>query len=134
MSPHSAGRFRLRPEIGVGGSVGQPSEVDEKRIRNLEEDFQSELSTLNQYGNARNLSVMSKVNRKVQGLAAIESTFSFEDSRTGRIWFYKEILVHAVDDSTAYHLSLRCSTDDAATLVPLFDAVCRTFRILGPRA
>lgn len=134
MTPRNAKQFRLRPEIGIGGSVGQPSEADEKRSRNIEEDFQFGLSALKEYGNARNLTVLSKTTTKVQELPAIESTLRYEDSSTGHIWFYKQILIHTDHDSTTYHLSLRCSPDDLSVLVPVFDALCKTFRILGPRA
>jgi hypothetical protein len=129
ISPGEDGEFRLRPQIGAGGSVGQPSEADEKRIQNLEEDFQSRLNAVKQNGYARNLTVVSKTNEDVQGLPAIESTVSYEDS-TGQTWLYRQILIHSDDDETTYHLSLRYSADDAVTLVPLFDAMCRTLRIL----
>jgi hypothetical protein len=134
MTPRNTGQFHLRPEIGVGGNVGQPSVADEKRSRNIEEDFQFGLNALKEYGNARNLTVLSKTTTRVQDLPAIESTVRYEDSTTGRTWFYKEILIHADNDSTTYHLSLRCSTDDEPTLVPLINALYKTFRILGPRA
>jgi len=134
MTPRNTKQFRLRPEIGVGGSVGQPSETDEKRSQNIEEDFQVGLSALKEYGNARNLTVLSKTSTTVQGLPAIESTIRYEDSSTGHIWFYKQILVHADSDSTSYHLSLRCSPDDVSVLIPVFDALRKTFRIRGPPA
>ncbi len=127
-------QFHLRPEIEAGGAVGQPSDADETRSRNIEEDFQVGLDGLENYSNARNLSVLSKVSTKVQGLPAIVSTIRFEDSSNGHVWFNKEILIHGVGDSPTYHLTLHCSPDDASVLVPLFDKICKTFRILGSPA
>ena len=114
--------------------LGNLSDADETRNRNIEEDFQVGLDGLKNYSNARNLSVLSKVGTKVQGLPAIVSTIRFEDSSNGHVWFNKEILIHGEGDSPTYHLTLHCSPDDASVLVPLFDRICKTFRILGPPA
>jgi hypothetical protein len=133
LTPHDIRQFHLRPEIGVGGSVGQPSDADEARSRTIEEDFQFGLASLKEYGHARNLVVVSKVTTKMQGLLAVESTIRYEDGSNGTNWFDKQILIHS-DDSTTYHLGLHCSPDDASVLLPLFDRICRSFRILGPRA
>jgi hypothetical protein len=134
LTPRDKDKFRLRPEIGAGGTVGQPSDNDETRSRNLDEDFQFGLEAIKEGGHGRNLIVLSKVTMKVQGLPAIENTFRYEESPTGHIWFNKEILIHSDGDSPTYHLSLRCSPDDAPVLVPLFDKISKTFRILGPPA
>ena len=134
LRPLDKSRFHLPPEIGVGGAVGQPSDADETRSRNLEEDFQFGLDALKEYGHARNLVVLSKASTTIQGRRAIVSTTRYEHSSTGYIWFHKEILIHTEDDSPTYHLELYCSPDDAPVLVPLFDNISKTFRILGPPA
>jgi hypothetical protein len=134
LTPRDKSNFKLRPEIGAGGAVGQPSETDDLRSRNLEEDFQIRLDALKEYWYARNLVVLSKEPTAVQGLAAIVSIIRYEDSSNGQIWFDKDILIHTEGDSPTYHLSLHCSPDDAAVLVPLFDRISKTFRILGPPA
>jgi hypothetical protein len=127
-------QFHLRPEIEAGGAVGQPSDSDETRNRNIEEDFQVGLDGLKRYSDARNLSVLSKLTTRIHGLPAIVSTIRYEDSSNGQIWFNKEILIHGGGDSPTYQLTLRCSSDDVSVLVPLFDRICKTFRILGPPA
>ena len=134
LTPRDRSKFHLQPEIGAGGAVGQPSDPDESRSRNLEEDFQSGLEALKEYGHARNLAVLSNVRTTIQGLPAIASTIRYEDSANGSIWLYKEILIHAESGSPTYHLGLRCSPDDTGILVPLFDRIVKTFRILGPPA
>lgn len=134
LTPRDKSKFQLPPEIGAGGAVGQPSDADEARSRNLEEDFQFRLDVLKEYGHTRNLVVLSKVPTRVQGLSAIVSTIRYEDSSNGQVWLEKDILVHAEDDSPTYHLGLRCSPDDAPVLLPLFDKISNTFRILGPPA
>ena len=134
LASRDTSKFHLRPEIGAGGAVGQPSDADESRSRSLNEDFQAGLEALKEYGHARNLVVLNKVRTTIQGLPAIVSTIRYQDSSNGSIWLYKEILAHAEHDSPTYHLELLCSPDDAGILIPLFDEIAKTFRILGPPA
>jgi len=134
LTPRDGSNFKLSPEIRVGGASGQPSEADETRSRNLGEDFQVGLDALKEYGNARNLVVLSKVPRKVQGLSALVSTIRYEDSSNRQIWLRKEILIHSESDSTTYRLSLLYSPDNAAALLPVFDRIAKTFHILSPPA
>jgi hypothetical protein len=134
LMPRDKSKFQLPPEIGAGGAVGQPSDADGTRNRNLEEDFQFGLDALKEYGHARNLLVLSRMPTRVQGLSAIVSTMRYEDSSNGQVWLRKEILVHRESDSPTYHLGLRCSPDDAPVLVPIFDRISETFRVLGPPA
>ena len=132
IAPRNVKQFHFRPEMGASGSVGQPSEADGTRSENLEEDFQSRLRVIKEYVKGRNVVVLAKITTKIEGLPAIESTVRYQDS-TGLIWFDKDVLVHSDDDSTTYHLGLHCSPDDVSVLVPLFEAICKSFRILGPR-
>jgi len=134
LAPNAESRFHLPPELSAGGAVGQPSEVDETRSRNIEEDFQSGLNALKDSAHVLNLVVLSKKATSIQGLRAIVSTTRYEDSSSGHVWFDKKILIHSDGDSPTYHLALHCSPDDAAVLVPLFDKIGKTFRILGPPA
>lgn len=127
-------RFHLPPQIRVGGGVGQPSDADESRNETLEEDFQAGLNSLNEYGHAKNVTVLSKTAAKVEGRSAIASTIRYEDSATHTVWFHKEVLIHSNGDSPRYFLELRCAPEDVPALVPLFDRVFKTFRILGPPA
>ena len=134
LTPREKSKFRQSPEIGVGGAVGQPSDADPNRVQILEEDMQSRLAAMKEYGHARNLVVLSKKSMRIQGLPALMSTDKYQDSATGLLWFDKQILVHTSEDSTSYHLDLHCSPGDAAILLPIFDRIVLSFRILGPRA
>lgn len=135
LGPRDQSKFHLPPAIRAGGAVGQPSDTNEEaRNRTLEEDFQSRLKALNEYGHGRNLVVLNKAATKVQRRSAIVSTIRYEDSSTGQVWFDKDILIHSDGDSPTYHLGLHCSPDDASVLVPLFDGISKTFHILGPPA
>jgi len=134
LTPIDKSLFHLPPEIGAGGSVGQPSDADENRSRNLDEDFQSYLHALDGgYSRAQNITVVSRKSLLLQGFPAIVSTISFERP-TGRLWFNKVILIHTKDDSTTYHLGLTCSPDDVSSLTPIFDQIVNSYLILGPRA
>lgn len=134
LGPRNTDQFHLSPEIGISGAVGQPSEADDTRPQSLDEDFQVGLNALGKYDHARNVVVLSKRDANIQGLRAIVSTTRYEDSANGQTWFDKQVLIHSDDDSPTYRLSLHCSPDDAAVLVPLFDRILNTFRILGPPA
>ncbi|MGB8475627.1 MAG: hypothetical protein WCE61_16210 [Candidatus Acidiferrum sp.] len=114
--------------------MGQPSRSDEKRLQSLDEDYQSRLEALKNYGHADDLTILSKEPTKVQGLPAIISTMKYGDSSTGRYWFDKDLLIHTEDDQTTYDIGLHCSPDDRSALEPLFDEIVKTFRVLGPRA
>jgi hypothetical protein len=89
---------------------------------------------LKDHYHTRNLVVLSKEPTRVQGLSAIVSTIRYEDSSNGQIWFDKNILIHDEGNAPTYHLSLHCSPEDAAVLVPIFDRISKTFHILGPPA
>jgi len=134
LRPRDAGKFRLPPEMGAGGAVGQPNGKDENRPRTLEEHFQSRLDALKEYGHATDVIVLSKKSVEYQCLPAIVSTLRYRDARNGDTWFDKEILIHTPDDGLSYSLSLHSALQDRRTLVPLFDKMARSFRILGPRA
>lgn len=71
LAPRDQSRFHLPPQIRVGGGVGQPSDADEFRNETLEEDFQAGLNSLNEYGHAKNVTVLSKTAAKVEGRSAI---------------------------------------------------------------
>jgi hypothetical protein len=125
----------LRRVIGVGGSVGQPSEKDSGRLQTLDEDFDSLLSAINQgpYP-AHNLIVLSRKRTTIQGLPALVSRIEYETGNPRQHWVYIYILIHTPDDATTYHISLYCHPDDLSVFSRSFDLVVRTFRILGPRA
>jgi len=133
LTPRGKPNFRLPPAIGGGGGVGQPSAADEHRCRTLEEDFEFFLNAIRKRPSPRtqDLAVLSKTRVAVQGLPAIQSTIRYRNS-FGEAWFDEEILIHTRDDGINYHLELHCSPDDLAVLLPLFDEVVATYRILGP--
>ena len=127
-----SGEFHQRPQLGAGGHIGQSSHVDEKRPQTLEEDFQSQLKTMSDYGHAKELQVLSRKSRELQGLKGIESTVQYKDPPTGDIWIYRSVLLHTSNNRLTYDLMLTCSPKDMHTLMPLFEKMIRTFRILGP--
>ncbi|HEV2349796.1 MAG TPA: hypothetical protein VG028_08135 [Terriglobia bacterium] len=133
LTPKDATLFRLPPEIGAGGAVGQPNGKG-KCCETLEEDFQSILEAMRQGPDpAQNLVVLSKKRTGPLGLPAIVSSVRYRNA-SGGVWLDNEILIHTRDDGTAYHLGLRCSPDDLPVLMPLFNKIVATFRIPGPRA
>lgn len=125
----------LRRAIGVGGSVGQPSEKESDRLQTLDEDFESLLNAIKQgpYP-ARKVIVVSRKRTTIQGLPALASKIEFESGNPRQHWVYIFILIHTPDDATTYHISLYCHPDDLSVFSKSFDLVVRTFRILGPRA
>jgi hypothetical protein len=132
LTPLEKSRFRLTPEMGAGGAVGQPSDADEHRCRTLEEDFEFGLDAIRHYDRAQNLILLSKKRARVQGLPAIVRSIRYEDA-LGEVWFDKDVLIHTRNDWVTYHLGLRCSPADLPALMPIFNKLVRTFRILGPR-
>lgn len=124
-----------RPTVGVGGSVGQPSDKDETRPRTLLEDLEFRLKALSDGPDpAKNVVVLGQKAIVVQGLPGVVSTIRFQQGAANQSWILKQILLHSQDDTVTYHLSLMCHPDDVAVLTPAFDQVVRTFRILGPPA
>ncbi len=134
LKPMDKAKFHLIPEMGAGGAIGQPSKVDERCCQTLEEQFEENLAALREYGHGRNIIVVSKKNVEVQGLPAIDSSIRYEDSSTGGAWFDRTILIHARDNGLSYNVELRCSPPDVEALMPLFDRMRKSFRILGPPA
>jgi hypothetical protein len=135
LTPIREEKFRLVPSIGASCSVGQPSEKDESQLQTLDQDFQSRLEAMKTGPDAAaDILVLSKQVATIQGLPAIISTDRFTKGSPGQTWFEKDILIHTQGDNFTYHLGLMCHPDDAAALLPVFDRVVKSFRILGPPA
>ena len=124
-----------RPIIGVGGSAGQPSENNDSHPQTLQEDFEFHLEAMKRGpAPAVDLRIVSNEPVSLQGLPAIVGTIEFKRGNPKENWVMKEILIHTRDDSVTYHLTLICHPEQVEVLVPLFDNVTKSFRILGPPA
>ena len=132
LKPVDETKYRFDPEMGAGGAIGQPRRVDGKCCQALEEDFAGGVGALKEYGHGRNVTILSKKNVEVQALPAIDSSIRYEDSLTGITWFQRRVLIHTRDQGLSYSVGMRCSPADVPALMPLFDRMLKSFRILGP--
>jgi len=133
--PPSIEKGVWRSTISVGGSIGQPSEVDSVHLQTLQEDYESRVRAM-RVGPAsvRNIKVVSREVTTVESLPAIISTVEFDRGNPNQSWVLKQILIHSRDDRVSYHLSLMCKPKDLPVLTQSFTEVVETFRILGPPA
>lgn len=131
--PFSKIKSALQPAIGVGGTVGQPSEKDSRHLQTLQEDIEFRMHAMKEGPDpASNLKVVSSEPTIVQGLPAIVITAEFDSGNPKQGWVLKEILIHTRDDAVTYHLSLICRREDFPNLAQSFGKIAETFRILGP--
>ena len=113
-----------QPTIGVGGSVGQPSERGRANLQTLKEDFESRLQATRAGPNpAINLKVLNSEITTMRGLPTIVSTVEFDRGTPMQEWALKQILIHTGDDAVTYHLSLSCCPEDLLALGRAFNEV-----------
>lgn len=133
LTPKDKSTFHGSPEIGAGGSAGQPSARDESRLQTLDESFQEYLDSMRAY-HGQNVVVVERHATKLSGLPAMISTVRFRNSPHGGAGLARDIFAHTQDDSFQYHFGVSCSLEDCQRILPLFGKILKTFRVLGPPA
>jgi hypothetical protein len=127
LAPGDQKAFRLPPLISAYGGINQPSERDETRLQDLEEIHNVLLRALAEHWNAVDVLVWQKRYITVQGVTALDSTFQYKDSSSGKIWVERSVdLIYAGD---VYSLDLKCSPEDAASLRPIFERILQSLRL-----
>ena len=125
--PSDEKAFRQPPVIRAYAGISQPSERDETRLQDLEEIHAVLLGALAEYWNAVDIVVLQKQYITVRGVRALDSTFQYKDSSSNKVWIERSIsLIYAGD---VYSLDLKCSPDDATSLLPTFERFLRSLRL-----
>jgi hypothetical protein len=127
LTPNDSRGFSVPPRITVGAHANQPSET-EHRPQTLDENIQSSIDSLREYGAATDIRILKKEEITLQQLPARVITIQYRDSQSGHEWFVKD--VNLIDrENIVYFAELKCSPKDAAVLEPIFDALAHGFHL-----
>jgi hypothetical protein len=130
--PPDASGFRLPPSLGAGGATGQPNHLNDRCCQTLDQQFENYLGALKEYQHAIDLKVLSKRYTQMAGLRAIDASIQFRDSASGDLWLERNVTAHTKDDGYSFNVGVRCSPTDVRALMPIFEELVESFRILGP--
>ncbi|HWZ55756.1 MAG TPA: hypothetical protein VNZ63_06770 [Verrucomicrobiae bacterium] len=127
LAPSNAKAFSLPPRISVGARVDQPSQTG-NGPQTLDENIQSSIDSLREYGSALDIQVLKKDAITIQRLPARAITLKYRDSHSEDEWFVKD--VNLIDhQNTVYFAELKCHPKDAIALESIFDALVQSLRL-----
>lgn len=113
-------------EITVGGRVDQPSQHDEARPETLDEIWASGVKALTEYGKATAVSVIEQKRLSLAGYPALATRYEY--MKNGQRWNGQQFLL-LTRSRAVFELTLSCHPDELSQLMPVFDAVVRSFKI-----
>jgi len=127
LSPNDTKAFSAPPRITVGAYPDQPSETED-RPQTLDENIQSVVNSLKQYGSAVDIRILKNDKETLQNLDAQTISLQYRESNTGQEWFTKD--VNLIDGHRiVYFVELKCHPKDAGALESIFDDVVKSLRL-----
>jgi hypothetical protein len=128
------------PTIRAGGHMPQPNDIDDPSAlgpappQTLDEEFQYMLRAMEENSMyTRNVVLLTRKHTTLQGFPALIVTMRYVRSPNDAPVFSKLILIRTTGRfSRTYDLGLTCHSDDVAVLLPVFERIASTFKILGP--